>query len=167
MDKCGNDYRVYLNLRNLTRVQRTCPNEREILPTTQSDGSDRLLQSPRYGCRKGKGTGSLYEYRRSDLCLYNISIPNCESGFVRIQSFSGGDHEIERRRRDTGGLVCNDYLQFFYGGLRTERFCGTDLTLKLPLLIPATQIMAVFWTDPVVNEPGFNLRVSCRPLTGI
>ena len=164
MDRCGNDYRIYLNLRNLTGIQRKCPHESEIIPTTESDGSDRLFQSPRYGCRKGRGSGNLYGYQRSDLCLNNISIPNCDSGSLLIESSSGNDHEIEGRVRDENGhFICSDYLQFFYGTSKTERYCANDLTLKLPLVIPATRLMAVFWTDPAINDLGFNLRASCLP----
>ena len=162
VDKCETDYRVYLNQRNLERERRNCPEESEEILTTNSNGTKRILQSPRYGCRKGRGTGNLYSYRRSDLCLYNVSIPFCESGSLLIESASESDHELEDRMRDENGhVICSDYLQFFYGNSRTSRFCGTDLSLHLPLEIPATQFMAVFWTDPEVNKLGFNLRASC------
>ena len=164
VDKCGTDYRVYLNQRNLKGLQKKCPAESEEIPTTNSNGTERILQSPRYGCRKGRGTGNLYAYRRSDLCLYNVSIPFCENGSLLIESASESDHELEDRLRDENGeVICSDYLQFFYGNSRTSRYCGTDLSLLLPLRIPATQFMAVFWTDPEVNKLGFKLRVSCDP----
>ena len=163
VDQCGTDYRVYLNHRNEASLRRQCPSEDENLPTT--DGSDRYLQSPRYGCRKGRGSGSLFHYRRSELCLYNISIPDCESGWLIVESSSSNDHQIEEQMRDdSGNLLCTDYLQIFYGSSRTERFCDNHLTLKLPLSIPATQFLAVFWTDPSTNDLGFKLRARCRPL---
>ena len=34
----------------------------------------------------------------------------------------------------------------------------------LPLEIPATQFLAVFWTDPSVNGLGFKLRARCTAL---
>ena len=164
MDKCGTDYRVYLNQRNLEREKRNCPQESEDILTADSNDTERIFQSPRYGCRKGRGTGNLYAYRKNDLCLYNVSIPVCENGSLLIESASESDHEIEDRMRDESGrTVCSDYLQFFYGNSRTIRYCGTDLSLLLPLEIPATQFMAVFWTDSEVNKLGFKLRASCLP----
>ena len=161
VDQCGSNYRVFLNHRDESRLQRQCPSESENLAT--SDSSQRYLQSPRYGCRKGRGSGSLHRYRRSDLCLYNISIPDCESGWVIIESSSGNDHQIEEQMRDdAGNLICTDYLQIFYGESKTERFCDNHLTLNLPLNIRATQFLVVFWTDPSTNDLGFKLRASCR-----
>ena len=164
VDSCGTDYRVYLNRRNLKGLQKKCPEESEDILTTDSNGTERILQSPRYGCRKGRGTGNLYSYRKSDLCLYNVSIPVCENGSLLIESASESDHEIEDRMRDENGhTICSDYLQFFYGNSKTIRYCGTDLSLLLPLQIPATQFMAVFWTDYEVNKLGFKLKASCLP----
>ena len=143
-------------------LQRKCPDETEMIRTTESNGTDRILQSPRYGCRKGRGSGNHYAYRRSDLCLYNVSIPNCESGSLIIESASDNDQELEGRlRNENGQIICSDYLQFFYGSSRTKRYCGTELSLLLPLEIPATQFMAVFWTDPAINKLGFKLRARC------
>ena len=153
---------MYLNLRDELSLQQRCPSESENLATI--DGSQRFLQSPRYGCRKGRGSGSLYHYRRSDLCLYNISFPDCESGRLVVESASQNSHQIEEQMRDeNGNYICTDYLQIFYGDSKTERFCDDDLTLKLPLKIRARQLLAVFWTDPSTNDLGFKLRVRCRP----
>ena len=162
VDKCGNNYRIYLNRRNLTSLQKNCPDESESLQTTNANGTDRIFQSPRYGCRKGSGSGNLYSYRRSDLCLYNISIHNCESGTLIIESPSDSDQKLEGKWRDENGqITCADYLQFYYGNLQTDRFCDNELSLLLPLQIPATQLMAVFWTDPAINKLGFKLRARC------
>ena len=160
VDKCGSDYRIFLNRRNVQGLLRKCPEESETLRTT--DNSDRILQSPRYGCRKGRGSGNHYAYRRSDLCLYNVSIPECESGSLIIESATENDHELEGRLRDENGhVICSDYLQFYYNGLRTQRYCGTELSLLLPLHIHATQFLALFWTDPAINKLGFKLRARC------
>ena len=162
VDKCDNDYRIHLNHRNLKGLLKNCPDESDNLQTTNENGTDRILLSPRYGCRKGKGSGNLYNYRRSDLCLYNISIHNCESGILIIESVSESEQELEGRLRDDNGqIVCTDYLQFYYNNSRTGRFCGEELSLLLPIEIPATQFMAVFWTDPAINKLGFKLRARC------
>ena len=163
VDKCGTDYRIYLNRRNLKKLQRSCPTESEEILSSNSNESERIFQSPRYGCRKGRGTGNLYRYRRSDLCLYNVSIPFCESGSLLIESASENDHELEDRiRSENDHFICSDYLQIFYGNSsKTSRYCGNDLSLHLPLEIPTTQFMAVFWTDPDINKLGFSLRASC------
>ena len=168
VDQCGisgTEYRIYLNQRNEAGLQRQCPSESEDLRSAKADGSERYLQSPRYGCRKGRGTGSLHNYRPNEFCLYNVSISNCESGFTVLESFSGSNHQMEEQMRDeSGNLICTDYLQLFYGNSKTERFCDNDLTLNLPLTLPTTQFLAVFWTDPSTNDLGFKLRAKCRPL---
>ena len=166
VDKCGLDYRIYLNKRNIENLQQTCPSESIDIITLTENATDRLFQSPRYRCRKGRGSGALYQYRRSDFCLYNVSIPNCESGWLTIESAMANDREIEQRMKaENGEYTCTDYLQLFYGNSKTENFCDNDLTLKLPLHIPATQFLAIFWTDPSTNEDGFEIRAKCRPLT--
>ena len=160
VDKCGNGYRIFLNKRNFNGLQRSCPLETQDLRSLTE--TERLLQSPRYGCRKGRGSGNHYGYRRSDLCLYNVSIPSCESGRLLIESATDNDQELEARLRDENGdVVCSDYLQFYYGNSSTQRYCGTELSLMFPLEIPATQFLAVFWTDPAVNKLGFKLRARC------
>ena len=165
VDQCGSEYRIHLNLRNEAGLQRQCPQESEELRTAMANGSERYFQSPRYGCRKGRGSGSLYNYRPNEFCLYNVSIPNCESGFLVLESFSGNNHQIEEQMRDeSGNLICTDYLQLFYGDSKTEKLCDNDLTLKLPLTLPTTQFIALFWADPATNDLGFKLRVKCRPL---
>ena len=62
LDQCGTDYRIFLNLRNEAGLQRNCPLESEELPTFTPNRLDRYFQSPRYGCRKGRGSGRLYDY---------------------------------------------------------------------------------------------------------
>ena len=157
VDQCGNEYRIFLNRRNL---KRSCPLETEDLRSITE--TEKLLQSPRYGCRKGHGSGNHYGYRPSDFCLYNVSIPSCESGSLLIESATDNDQELETRLRDENNdFVCSDYLQFYYGNSSTQRYCGTELSLMLPLQIPDTQFLAVFWTDPSVNGLGFKLAVRC------
>ena len=130
------------------------------LPTFTANGSDRYFQSPRYGCIRKNN--KVYAYRPKELCLYHVSIPNCESGFLVIESSSNNTQAIETR--DEKG-ICKDYLQIFYGESATEPFCGNDLTLKLPLTIPTTQFLALFWTDPSNNDDlGFKLRAKCKEL---
>ena len=143
-----------------------CPRESESIHSVAENDTERLFHSPRYGCRKGRGTGALYKYRSSDLCLYNVSMPDCESGWLILESADANNREIEQRMSAVSGEhVCNDYVQFFYGnGTRTEKFCDNDLTLKLPLRIPATRFVAAFWTDPSTNEEGFEIRAKCLQL---
>ena len=91
--------------------------------------TEKLLQSPRYGCRKGHVSGNHYGYRPSDFCLYNVSILSCESGSLLIESATDNDQELEARLRDENGdVVCSDYLQFYYGNSSTQRYCGTELS---------------------------------------
>ena len=151
---------MFLNRRNIKGLQRICPHETEALRSLSE--SDVLLQSPRYGCRKGRGSGKLYGYRNSDLCLYNISIPSCVNGTILVESISDSDHEIEPAiRNKDGNIVCTDYLQIYHNSSTSQlRYCANDLSL-MQLQIPATQFLAIFWTDTSVNEPGFKLRASC------
>ena len=79
-----------------------------------------------------------------------------------IESASDSDQKLEGKWKDENGqITCADYLQFYYGNLRTDQFCDNELSLLLPLHIPATQLMAVFWTDPAINKLGFKLRARC------
>ena len=129
------------------------------LPTFTVNGSDRYFQSPRYGCTKKNN--KVYHYRHNELCLYHVSIPNCESGFLVIESSSNNTQAIETKGENG---TCTDYLQIFYGESATEPFCGNDLTVKLPLTIPTTQFLAIFWTDSFTNDLGFKLRAKCKEL---
>ena len=157
MDKCGIDpspyYRIYLKKRNSESLQKC--RETEALPETGSN--EILFSSPRYKCRKK--SGHFYNYRRAELCLYNISLPDCESGVVAISSAREDSQVLQERFDDT----CVDYLQFYYdGNSTTNRYCGTELSHdQLNLTIPATQFMAVFWTDFATNNLGFRLIASC------
>ena len=166
IDKCGSQYRVYLNRRNLANLQKKCGTERENL----AEGEDSVVfPSPRYNCTKKRG--HKYIYRRSELCLYNISIPNCESGRVTIESPSGDGFRQELQERiqshNNFNNTCVDYLQFYYdvgnSTRKTSRYCGTELSYPLHIAIPDTQFMAVFWTDLAINHLGFHLTAKCVP----
>ena len=157
MDKCdGNSpyYRIYLKKRNSESLQKC--RETEALPETGSN--EILFSSPRYKCRKK--SGYFYNYRRAELCLYNISLPDCESGVVTISSAREDSQVLQKRFGDTS--TCVDYLQFYYDDSTTNQYCGTELSHdQLNLTIPATQLMAVFWTDFATNNLGFRLIASC------
>ena len=166
IDKCGNQYRVYLNRRNFANLQKKCKTERENL----AEGEDFVVfPSPRYNCTKK--SGHTYMYRRSELCLYNISISNCESGRVIIESPSRDEfqQELQGRKQSDNEFnnTCIDYIQFYYSignsTAKTTRYCGTELSHPLDITIPATQFMAVFWTDLTGNYVGFHLRATCVP----
>ena len=154
MAQCADGYRVYLNRRNLETLQLSCPNETNVAPISPSGG--RFLQSPRYDCRKGAGN-KFFMYRRSDFCLYDISISDCPSGRVLIDNGLHYTQEIERRQRYH---MCSDYLQFFTNSTTSDRFCDSELS-RIKLELPVTQFTALFWTDTSVNRLGFKLRVSC------
>jgi hypothetical protein len=165
IDKCGNQYRVYLNRRNFASLNRKCNNESESLPKTED--STIVFASPRYNCIKKRGNS--YPYRHNEFCLYNVSISDCESGSVVIESPSDNQfrQQLQERTQSDDGLngTCADYLQFYYdigdSTVKTSHYCGTELSHPLEIEIPATQFMAVFWTDPGDNYLGFNLRARC------
>lgn len=161
MDKCGSEYRIFLRRRNFQNLIRTCPGESEALRVYGSDYETLELQSPRYGCKK-KRSNNPYAYRKSELCLYNVSISKCESNILNLKKHSRAIQELETR--DDNG-VCKDYLQFYYGSTKTEAYCGNELMMSQGLEIPATDFMAVFWTDPGDNRLGFKLDVTCKQLT--
>ena len=178
MDKCGSEYRIFLKRRNIQKLIRMCPNESEseaLRVHGSENGTIVELQSPRYGCRKR--SGNLYAYRISELCLYNVSIPRCESKTLiveRVRTEHAQELEdcesktliVEREgtAQELEGCECRDYLQFYYGSMKTKTYCGNEL-MSLQLEIPATEFMAVFWTDPAENKLGFKLAVRCKPLT--
>lgn len=155
MAQCDDGYRVYLNRRNLESLQLSCPNETNDVPISPLGG--RFLQSPRYDCRKGADNKFLM-YRRSDFCLYDISIADCPSGRILIDNELHNVQEIERRQRYH---MCSDYLQIFTNSTTTDRFCDSELS-RIKLELPVTQFTALFWTDTSVNKLGFKLRVSCQ-----
>ena len=145
VDWCENKYRIYLKLRNNDQCS-----EDQITSGGEND-TEKIFTSPLHG----SGSGCRNKYRKSDMCLYSISIPNCASGKVRLESIN---HEIQQPRDGS----CRDYIQFFYGNSSSDKFCGNDLVgSQWPLDIPATEFMAVFWTDPVINEGGFQIRAKC------
>ena len=75
VDKCENGY-IESSLTDVSSMHgllESCPLETQDLRSIAE--TEKLLQSPRYGCRKGRGSGNHYGYRRSDFCLYNVSIP--------------------------------------------------------------------------------------------
>lgn len=151
--QCDYEYRVYLNQRNFTVLQNQCPEESDDLRTAL--GNTKLISSPRYACTR-INTNRLMKYRKSDFCLYNISISDCPSHTVIVKSSRG----LQRlQERDEASGRCRDYLQF-YTDQFSERYCGSELT-GLDLLISSDQFMAVFWTDSANNAPGFELTASC------
>ena len=167
IDECVNsslntsEFRLYLNKRNLNNLLRNCPHESESLTVIEGENASSVIfHSPRYQCRKKNG--KIYPYRNKELCLYNISLPNCESGSVTILGTTSAPQELQER---SGNGQCVDYLQFFYyhgvsGSLRrTNRACGVDLDYNH---IPATNFMAVFWADSSKNYAGFKLRATCQ-----
>ena len=123
-----------------------------------------IFPSPRYQCQKRNGR--IYRYRNKELCLYNISVPNCDSGRVFIQPVENKPQELEERLENG---ECVDYLQFFYDGSegnsvkRTNRFCGTELNEESHIPLPTTNFLALFWTDTLHNSVGFDLRAICQP----
>ena len=98
-----------------------CPNESEVLRVTVHGFENEtiiVMQSPRYGCRKH--SGNLCAYRRSELCLYNVSIPRCESQTLTVER-EGAPQELEDceskslivgSAQELEDCECRDYLQF-------------------------------------------------------
>ena len=159
IDKCGASIRIHLNRRNITVLKEAC-NESEKLILQQE--SRVTFHSPRFGCRKARKFRS---YQKSDFCLYNVSIPSCESsGRLVLESGDRNAQEnfIQNRKSDS---ECSDYLQFFYHNSSSVRYCGRELSER-QIQIPATQFMAVFWTDAAINKPGFTLTARCLPYEG-
>jgi hypothetical protein len=155
--QCADGYRVYLNRRNQERLQFSCPNETITVPLSPS--GERFLQSPRYDCRKVMyGTrNKFFRYRKSDFCLYDVSIADCPSGRVVIDNELHNMQEVERRQRFH---MCSDYLQFFTNTTASDRYCDSELS-RLKLELPVTRFTALLWTDTSINKLGFKLRVSC------
>ena len=162
VDLCDTQYRLYLNRRNFNGLLKNCPNETEHLHASQSEV---IFPSPRYQCQKKNGR--IYRYRNKELCLYNISVPNCGSGRVFIQQVENKPQELEDRLEIND--ECVDYLQFFYDSSegnsvkRTNRFCGTELNEQSHIPLPTTNFLALFWTDTLHNSVGFDLRAICQP----
>jgi hypothetical protein len=159
IDLCETGYRIYLNRRNFESLAQKCQ-EQEALAMTEEEV---IFPSPRYQCKKRNG--KVYQYRSRELCLYNISLPNCESGSVLVQPTEEDPQELEDRKED--GL-CADYIQFYYSSddnpiVWTNQLCGTNLN---ETTIPATQFMALFWSDTNKNRLGFKLRAKCQDVTG-
>ena len=159
VDLCDSQYRLYLNRRNFNGLLKNCPNETEHLHASQSEV---IFPSPRYQCQKRNGR--IYRYRNKELCLYNISVPNCDSGRVFIQQVENKPQELEERLENG---ECVDYLQFFYDSSesnsvkRTNRFCGTEFNQQSHFILPTTNFLALFWTDTLNNSVGFALRATC------
>lgn len=155
--QCGDGYRIYLNKRNFQKLQSKCPNETDSVLTSPS--GDKVLQSPRYGCRKPpfNRRNIFFPYRRKEFCLYDVSVPDCPSGRVRIHNDEHYTQELEQRQRYH---ICSDYLQMFTDTAASKRYCDSELS-RINLEIPATRFTALFWTDTTVNQLGFRLSVSC------
>ena len=143
VDMCGTEYReyrLYLNKRNFQGLLRNCPNERQDL---LAQGTEVVFQSPRFQCRKRNRR--FYQYRNRELCLYNISVPNCVSGRVHIQQAESTPPELEERAENG---KCLDYLQFYYGQgnsiKHTNPLCGVELrnqTNEDTIVLPATNFL--------------------------
>lgn len=111
-----------------------------------------------------------HNYRPREFCLYNISIQNCQSGRVLIET-QEQDPPVQEQdppvveERDVNG-TCSDYLQFYYkvdnSTAKTRRYCGVDFDAPILDVIPSTQFIAVFWTDISHSYLGFSLRVRCQ-----
>ena len=160
--RCSNEFRIFLKRRNFGKLKTLCPKDSQALrpigPQT------RIFSSPRFGCLKR--SGNRYAYRRSELCFYNITIPNCESNVVIVERSNetepGSNRELLQKIEErTPNQECNDYLQLYYGTSSTQKYCGNDLSQSLHLLIPTTHFLAIFWTNSADNELGFHLRASC------
>jgi hypothetical protein len=155
--RCEDGYRIYLNRRNPLTLQSACPHESDALPLAPSNGV--FLQSPRYGCRNSilERENNFFKYRKSEFCLYDVSLPNCTSGRVVIDNELHNTQELERRQRYR---ICSDYVQFSTSSTSSEKYCDSELS-RLKLEIPSTHFTALFWTDTSYNKLGFKLRVSC------
>ena len=151
---CSDGYLIYLNKRNPLIIQSSCSNETNDIPPV-SPGV-RFLQSPRYDCTIPH-LNRFFRYRRSEFCLYDISMPDCPSGKVVIDNTLHYIQQLEQRHRYH---ICSDYLQFFTNSSSSEKYCDSELS-RLKLEIPQTHFQAVFWTDTSINRQGFKLKVSC------
>ena len=151
--QCPDSYQVYLNLRNPDTLATSCPNETNSVPQSQLGGL--FLQSPRYMCSSREN--NFFKYRKSEFCLYKLSLPECLSGKVVIDNDLHMTQEMERRQRYH---ICSDYLQFFTENSASKRYCDSELA-RIKLEIPSTQLTALFWTDTSYNKLGFKLHVSC------
>ena len=154
MLQCPESYEVYLNYRNIQTLRSSCPNETDSIPQSPFGGV--FLQSPRYDCRNTL-LNRANKYRKSEFCLYDVSLPECLSGRVVIDNDLHLTQEMERRQRYR---ICSDYLQFFTENSASKRFCDSELS-RLKLEIPNTRFTALFWTDTSYNKLGFKLHVSC------
>lgn len=113
-----------------------------------------FFNSPRYMC----STSRRLRYRKNEFCLYNISIPDCPSGLVRIYPTNS-----EQRLQDRDDNGCTDYVQFFAGSYVSPRFCGNELSVGegFELKVPSLQLLALFWTDGSDHKTGFQLVATC------
>ena len=160
--RCSNEFRISLKRRNFGNLKRLCLKESQALRAIGRQ--TRILSSPRFGCLKR--SGNRYAYRRSELCLFNVTISDCESNVVVVESNNetepGSNRELLQKIEERApNQECNDYLQFYYGTFSTQKYCGNDFSQSFHLQIPTTNFLAVFWTSPADNELGFHLRVSC------
>jgi hypothetical protein len=157
--QCQDGYRIYLNRRNPHNLLSPCANETDEIPPSPLGG--RFLQSPRYGCFNSPDNNNFMNYRNSEFCLYDLSLPECTSGRLVIDNALHYTQEMERRQRYH---ICTDYLQFFTDGTPYQRFCDSELS-RLKLEIPNTRVTVLFWTDTSYNKLGFKLRVTCAERT--
>ena len=152
--QCPDGYRIYLHPRNSETLPSSCTNETDEIPTAPFGG--RFLQSPHYEC-VNPSENTILNYRKSEFCLYDLSLPECASGRIVIDNDLHYTQEMERRQRYH---ICTDYLQFFTDTTPYKRFCDSELS-RLKLEIPSTRVTAIFWTDTSHNKHGFKLRVTC------
>ena len=144
----------------MTVLHNQCPSESPTGDLPISHSNRVVFHSPRYGCINPRN--KQLNYRKSEFCLYNISIPEC---WVNATTIQPSQNIQSLQERDDNG-VCRDYVQFFWGSSFSPRYCGSELSVEenFNLTVPSLQFLAVLWTDSASSEengPGFDLTASC------
>ena len=87
------------------------------------------------------------------LCVYNISVTDCESGMLIVRSTS-----TDHRLYDDG----QDYLYLDFGH-DTTRVKGDDVSM-LSETVHSTSLTAVFWSDSVrkTSAGRFEIEAVCH-----
>lgn len=114
-------------------------------------GNTVRMTSPRYDCRTSRGHP--HRYRGQELCIYNVSLNNCENG---IEIAPDGVSILEDNDQDS----CQDYIELIFDQ-EYHRICGNNFTDGYSQTFNATRFVAVFWSNRSKNRKGFSLRVSC------